>query len=400
MADTFMRNTLESAYQIHGHRNIKALPIKTRERVFNLEGKVEFGGCLRCLQVDAQGEHAVEVKNEVFKAPEEKETVVQSSIADTIIALRNNKYILEKQFGNISSFNFTKQAFRERVWDTQTLKARGLYLDVKKGKVAARAYEKFFNINEQPETRLDALERCFKYPVIAYRKENGFLGLVSYDEYQDDFFIASKSTIESPSAKWLKEMLYEKVTWENIEKMKRFIKEEGVTFVFECVDMKNDPHIIAYPQNQLFLLDIVKNDIKFSKYDYEEMTAVADQFGLQAKKKAFVLENWQEFFDWYEMVLKEDYEFEGEKIEGFVLEDASGYMVKLKLAYYNFWKSMRAVAKDTLRIGYILNTAILTNAEANEFYGWLKGVYSLEEKDTLPQDICSLRKRFYEMKKT
>ena len=118
-------------------------------------------------------------------------------------------------FGNISSFNFTSIAFYDKIWDEQTTKARGLYLDTFKGKVAARAYDKFFNINERPETKFDMLQHKLQFPVTAYVKENGYLGIVSYDEYNDDLFIASKSTIDSQFAQWLKEAVYNQITEEN-----------------------------------------------------------------------------------------------------------------------------------------------------------------------------------------
>lgn len=150
IANTFVKTTPQNVYQIHGHRNTKSLPIQVNERVYNLEGKVEFGGELRCVQVDKDGIHTVETPNTVFKAPEvvQEQTVVTNSVGDIIIALRSNPYVQEKEFGNISSFNFTKKAFYEKVWDEQTTKARGLYLDTVKGKVVARAYDKFFSINE------------------------------------------------------------------------------------------------------------------------------------------------------------------------------------------------------------------------------------------------------------
>ncbi|MDE6518278.1 MAG: metallophosphoesterase, partial [Acetatifactor sp.] len=128
VADTFYETTPDNYIQIHGHRNTKQLPIMVNDRVYNLEGQVEYGGCLRCVQVDREGIHTVEIKNEVFKTPEmqQEETVTSSSIADTIIALRANRYIQEKKFGSISSFNFTSKAFYDKVWDEQTTKARGL----------------------------------------------------------------------------------------------------------------------------------------------------------------------------------------------------------------------------------------------------------------------------------
>ena len=400
VAETFLATTPDNVYQIHGHRNTKRLPVKVNDRVFNLEGRVEFGGDLRCVQIDKDGIHTVEVENTVYKTPEmqSEQTVTSSSVADTIIALRSNRYIQEKKFGNISSFNFTNKAFYDKVWDEQTTKARGLYLDTMKAKVAARAYDKFFNVNERPETKFDMLQYKLQFPVTAYVKENGFLGIVSYNEYEDDLFIASKSTIDSQFAQWFREMLYEKVSSENIQKMKEFIKEHNVSFVFECVDMKNDPHIIEYPNSELFLLDIVQNDMEFSKYEYDTMVDIANQFGLTPKEKAFEIATWQEFFDWYYDILEEDYEYNGRKIEGFVIEDSVGYMTKLKLAYYNFWKFMRSISHEAIRSGYIRKTSALTTPTANEFYAWVRKLHDVEDKESIPKDICTLRSLFYKDK--
>lgn len=400
IAETFLATTPNNVYQIHGHRNTKRLQVKVNDRVFNLEGRVEFGGDLRCVQIDKDGIHTVEVENTVYKTPEmqSEQTVTSSSVADTIIALRSNRYIQEKKFGNISSFNFTNKAFYDKVWDEQTTKARGLYLDTMKGKVAARAYDKFFNVNERPETKFDMLQYKLQFPVTAYVKENGFLGIVSYNEYEDDLFIASKSTIDSQFAQWFREMLFEKVSSENIQKIKEFIKEHNVSFVFECVDMKNDPHIIEYPNSELFLLDIVQNDMEFSKYEYDTMVDIANQFGLTPKEKAFEIATWQEFFDWYYDILEEDYEYNGRKIEGFVIEDSVGYMTKLKLAYYNFWKFMRSISHEAIRSGYIRKTSALTTPTANEYYAWVRKLHDVEDKESIPKDICTLRSLFYKDK--
>lgn len=400
IADTFLRTTPNNVYQIHGHRNTKNLPIKVNDRVYNLEGRVEFGGELRCVQVDQNGIHTIEVPNEIFKTPDmqKEQTVTSSSVADTIIALRSNKYIQEKKFGNISSFNFTNKAFYDKVWDEQTTKARGLYLDTMKGKVAARAYDKFFNVNERPETKFDMLQFKLQFPVTAYVKENGFLGIVSYDEYNDDLFIASKSTTDSQFAQWFRDMLYTKISSDKIMELKEYIKEHDVSFVFECVDMKNDPHIIDYPESELFLLDIVSNQMEFVKYEYDAMCDIANYFGISHKEKAFEIATWQEFFDWYYDILEEDYEYNGRKIEGFVIEDSSGFMTKLKLTYYNFWKFMRSISHEAIRKGYIAKTSALTTPTANEYYAWVRKLHDVEDKDSIPKDICTLRSLFYKDK--
>lgn len=402
VANAFVENTPDNCYQIHGHRNTKHLPTQVNDRVFNLEGQVEFGGCLRCVQVLPGGEHrVVEIQNTVFKEPEEvaqtTTDISDKSVGDVIIALRNNRYIMEKKYGNISSFNFTKTAFYDKIWDEQTTRARGLYINIPKQKVVARAYDKFFNINERPETKFDMLQHKLTFPAVAYVKENGFLGIVSYNEETDSLFVTTKSNPDGDFAGYLNDMLHEKYSDEMLEAIKQHCKENNVSFVFECVDMRNDPHIIDYETNQLFLLDIVYNEITCRKYAFEKMCEVANNLGLQHKEKAYVLESWQDFFDWYYTVTDEDYKYNDRYIEGFVIEDANGYMVKLKLAYYNFWKFMRSISHEAIRKGYIdrKRTAALTSAIANQYYGWVKTLHDSENVDCVPKDICALRKMFF-----
>ena len=180
--------------------------------------------------------------------------------------------------------------------------------------------------------------------------------------------------------------------------MKDICKNENVTFVFENVDMKNDPHIIEYKESSLYLLAIIKNDIKFAQYEYEALVNIANDLNIKVKTKATELADWEEFYNWYTEVSDPDYEYEGRKIEGFVIEDSAGYMVKAKLDYYKFWKFMRGIAHTTLRCGYITRTEALTNALANDFYGFLKKLYEntdKEQRKLIPKDIIYLRNLYY-----
>lgn len=395
---SFEQNTPENYYQIHGHRNLENNPIQINDHTFNLEGKVEYGGMLRCLQITPDDYYCIETENPVFRILETSNNVKLSDISTEklIEQLRNNSYIQEKAYGNISSFNFTHNAFFDKVWNEQTIKARGLFLDTSKNKVVARSYNKFFNINERTETKLDMLQLTLQFPVMAYVKENGFLGIVSYDEYNDDLFIASKSTPTGPFAGYLRNMIYKKVSPENREKMKLYMKEHDVSFTFECVDMTNDPHIIEYPEDRLYLLNIVRNNIEYDAYTYEDICQIANDFGLTVKEKAYEIANWKEFVEWYYDVTADDYLYNGRHIEGFVIEDNVGYMVKVKLAYYKFWKTMRNVAQKVAKYGQIVHTENLYDKTSNEFYGWLKNLYAMKDPETIPTDICSLRKMFYQ----
>lgn len=398
----FDKNTAQNCYQIHGHRNTKQLPVRASERCFNLEGRVEFGGCLRCVDLHRDGTmETSEIQNTVFKAPDEipkPAAVSHQTVGDAIIALRQNRYVQEKKYGNISSFNFTKTAFYDKIWDEQTTKARGLYINIPEQRVVARAYDKFFNINERPETKLNMLQYKLSFPATAYVKENGFLGIVSYNDEDESLFVTTKSSPDGDFAGWLKDMLYEKYSKETLEAIRSFSRDNNVSFVFECVDMKNDPHIIDYDASKLFLLDIVYNEMAYRKFSFEQLCEFADKHGITHKEKAFVLETWQEFFDWYYKVIDEDYKYNGRNIEGFVIEDSNGYMVKLKLTYYNFWKFMRSISHEAIRNGYISGrrTSALTTPLANQYYSWAKTLHDTEDRDAVPKDICTLRKMFYQ----
>lgn len=400
VAESFTHNTASNCYQIHGHRNLECAPIHPYIKVFNLEDKVEYGGNLRCVQIFADGTYkCVEIQNTVFKELDDARADIDedSSVADAIVSMRRNKYIQEKCFGSISSFNFTRQVFTDGLWNSQSIRARGLYINTKEPRIVARAYEKFFNINELPETSLETLPQKFEFPLQVYVKENGFLGIVSYNDEDDSLFIATKSNPTSQHAGWLRDMLYKKLSNEQIEQLKAFAKDNNVSFVFECVDMTNDPHIIEYPHDELFLLDIVYNKLQFRKMPYKDMEQVADELGLIPKTFAGTINTWSEFYEWYRNVLKEDYTYKGRIIEGFVVEDSDGFMVKLKLTYYHFWRFMRSIACEAIKKGYVdpRRTSALTSPLANQFYGWVRTLHDVDNLGIMPEDICTLRRMFY-----
>lgn len=395
VAKNFEENTPDT-YQIFGHRNTEASPVQISDRTFNLEGKVEFGGCLRVVTLDEEGFHTFELKNTVYKE-QEKESAQESysanelSVMDLVDKMRKDRNIHEKRFGDISSFNFTRAAFYDHRWTERTVQARGLFIDTANGKVVARGYRKFFSINERPETEFDNLRRNLQFPVSAYVKENGYLGMVSYNETTNDFMFFSKSTPEGPFVEWLKEAFNKRVKEPEI--LKKYLKDYNVTLVFENVDMEHDPHIIEYDHSELYLLDIVKNQLEDKKAPYLEVTTLAKAHGFVPKTKAETFTEWDQFKAWYAQVTDEDYLYGGKQIEGFVLEDSAGFMLKLKLFYYSFWKQMRSVAAEIFKSGMFRRMGSLTTAEANYFYGFCKTLH--ESGEDHPTHIIDLRKMFY-----
>lgn len=389
---SFMDNTDKNTYQIHGHRNINETSIQVNNRCFCLEDGVEFGGKLRVVVLDEDGFETIEIQNEVFKSVEYKQDEsIELQGLDVVNELRNNKYIRESKFDNISSFNFTQEAFRKGVWDEQTIRARGLFFNTNNGDVVIRSYNKFFNINEKEITKIGNLKRNLQYPVTAYVKYNGYLGLIGYDSESDKLIISSKSNINSQFSRWFEEILYNKLNEDRIEYMKKYIKNNNCTLVWEVIAPKHDTHMIEYAEDDIVLLNIVYNTLDFKQAEYEEIMQLARELNVNYKQIAGIFNSWQEFKTWYDEVIEEDYKYNGEYIEGFVIEDQQGFMTKIKLSYYSFWKFMRSIVTEVYKKGYTSKTSALATPLANQFYGWLRK----QNRELLKKDIITLRNMFY-----
>ena len=421
VTDSWMGQTKWNQYLIHGHRNTEASETQIADRVFNLEGRVEFGGQLRIVEVETPEIGVFEEEDgtqypflgtpewKVIELddcqPVDENLITEDRKVDTveeaITYLRNNKFVQEKDLGDgISSFNFTRDAFYKGNWNRQTILARGLFIDTKNNKIMARSYEKFFKINEVHATELGSLKERLKFPVTAYVKENGFLAIVSYDYNKDDLFIASKSTNQGPFVEYIKKQLepYKENTLEVLKK--EYESGNNISLVFECIDIENDPHIIKYDASKIVLLDVINNTLDYHAYHYKVVKEIARVIGCPVKEKAYELKDWDAFRNVYNLVQEEDYKYDDKYIEGFVFVDSDGFMTKCKTGYYNLWKKMRGVAQTTLRCGYINKTGMLTSYIENMFYGFCKEVYNnYYDKDRkeypFKVDIISLRDLFY-----
>jgi len=422
IADTWMAETKENQFLVHGHRNTQNDPVQLADRVFNLEGEVEFGGKLRIVELEHKGQYpeygitetgaripvgfntlfgwnVVELNNCQPVTEEEKfeGTKPVETVEEAIIYLRDNKFVNEKQLGNgVSSFNFNREAFYSANWNRQTILARGLFIDTEEKKIMARSYEKFFRINEVHVTEMINLRSTLQFPVNAYVKENGFLAVVSYDYKNDDLFIASKSTNKGDYVDYIKAQIepYREKLLEHLR-----TADTPQSYVFECVDIEHDPHIIKYNENKLVLLDIIFNDLRFATVPYNLLVEEAKWLGCPVKELAFTIKDFDEFRALVNAVEDEDYKLNGQFIEGYVFVDAKGFMTKCKTGYYNFWKHMRGVADATLRSGNYGRTGSLLTVAANQFFGWCKKIYNTQrdrETKSYPfkTDIISLREYF------
>ena len=264
-----------------------------------------------------------------------------TEIGELISRLRSSEYIREKRFGDISSFNFTRSAFYEGHWDEATTKARGLFINTRTEEIVARGYDKFFNIDENSQNTMEALKQKAVYPIEVYRKENGYLGLISWDREKNDFLFATKSMLESSFVEDLRCIFYHSGI--QTEEVRRYLRRHpNVTMIVEVIDPVLDPHIIEYKKRKLILLDIILNQIKPAYLTYPLLTYRALQFNMECKKHVMTVTDWQEVEQLKWLCEHPAYFDEsGKPFEGYVFRDAKGLMFKMKTAYYLKWKKRR-----------------------------------------------------------
>ena len=336
--------------QVHGHRNFYCYdmddPLLAGSSV-NLNSAIEFGEPMRVMCISKGKTEYLKFDNPThrtglikFRKAEILEGKAQATPEELtqilVDNLRHAKGIIEKPLdNNISSFNFSRDVFHRDDWDDIKLIARGLFVDTLAWRILARGYVKFFNFAEREKNTKQWLKENLVFPCKAYRKYNGFLGLISWDKTNNRLFVASKSTNEGDHSKLAEEILKK---YAPIDAITKYLQENNCTMLFEiCTPL--DPHIIHEEEGPV-LLDIIENTINFHKKPYGELVAFAEANGLRYKQLDEIIHN----FDQLDPMLNTMWVMDpGKPVEGWVIEDANGYCFKLKTFYYKKWKRLRTI---------------------------------------------------------
>jgi predicted kinase len=358
-------------YQIHAHRNTENNDTENG-RCYNLCDRVEFGGNLRILTLSKDGDNVKKnielIKNNVYyinnNVAEEKIVIDGDNL---ISKMMNSKLVQVKSLkNNVISLNFTRDAFHKKEWNDLTIQARGLFINKNTKEVVARSYDKFFAVDENESMKTNVLRRKMVFPAKAYIKYNGYLGITGYNSEADELFIATKTTDTGDMREKFKSILENTL---DINKLSTLCKENNMSIIFEVIDPVNDPHIIEYDKEQVILLDCIYRDLNFSKSDKSE--EIAKELGVKYKELAYTFNDYLEFENFIANVKKENLNMNLRSIEGFVIEDSNGYMMKLKNKYYTFWKFMRGF-KDQIALGRVVNLHMLNKPLDNKVYAFMK----------------------------
>jgi hypothetical protein len=410
-------------FQIHGHRNANMSPIVSTDLSMNLEGQVEFGGHMRFVTLDEHGFEPTEIRSTTYRTMQQdiklnhqvnrspssshapimpwahEHTPLPQVSSELIRRMNDHDMIQIKKSASLPgvfSVNFTHKAFKNAAWDDYTTVARGLYIDGERRTIVARSYEKFFNLNERPETRADTIAGRMVYPVHAYEKANGFLCITGYSERHGELVVASKSVTDGEFPDIANDVLSKELGPDGMERLLRFNRDQQASLVFEIEDPERDPHIIKIDKPKVTLLACIRRSETFEQAPYADLQKLAQWIGCDVKKHVATLPNERALESFNRRVEQQkNWGPKGRPVEGCVMEDQSGQFYKLKSYYYRNWKRMRSAA------GYMRKAKLNGNdvnldryldmpEEFREFLGWASALSA----KALELDIITLRDAF------
>lgn len=141
----------------------------------------------------------------------------------------------------LTIWNYTEKVQYESLWDEVTLATRGLVTDGS-GRVVARPFSKFFNIEEGKHTPTQEFE--------VFEKMDGSLGIVFV--YQGQVVYATRGSFASDQAKWMAD-------WGDRYNFSHIIVE-GYTYLFEIIFAQNMIVVNYGGESRLVLLGVIKID--------------------------------------------------------------------------------------------------------------------------------------------
>lgn len=209
--------------------------------------------------------------------------------------------------GRLTIFDYTNHCMFERAWDEFTTQARGLVLD-DQGRIVARPWPKFFNLNERPETRLEALPT--ETPELS-EKLDGSMIIVFHDQVEKRWRAITRGCWENPQTKYANAWLGKNTPALDVRN----------TYMFELIAPWNRL-VIPYAEEEMVLLGIVRTDTG-EDASYAQVGAYAQNYGLKAVG--------------FETKPISSISLEDPKVrdrEGYVARYSNGLRVKLKYKQY------------------------------------------------------------------
>lgn len=283
------------------------------------------------------------------------------------------------KFNEFSYYNTKKHSL--------PIRSRGLFIlndkDSNENRICIRGYDKFFNIDEVRETKIDQLQQNTVGPYCVTIKENGCIVFVSGLK-NGDLLISSKNNLylEMDSEKQVHSKDHAKEGFLQIKKLFKddekqmktlgtTLYENNLTAVFELCDDQFEEHVISYENNNagLYLHGLNLNDIKFTTMSMPHVNDFAEKFGFKQIKFFY-----KDTFESLQAFLKDaalSNTFDNREIEGFVIrcfkkDSNDDFFFKYKFEEpYLLYRQLREVTNDYIntkkRSYYFKKNQYITN---------------------------------------
>jgi RNA ligase len=203
----------------------------------------------------------------------------------------------------LTIWNYTEKVQYEGLFDDVTIQTRGLVTD-DNGKVVARPFRKFFNIEEGKHTSTPDFD--------VYDKMDGSLGILF--NYEGEWVMATRGSFTSDQAVKGFEML-QKYEYQKLHK--------DYTYLFEII-YDDNRIVVKYPYEDLVLLGMINTETGYEVDLYGEgndvrLKNLISNLGFKVVKKYDVIRDYTEL----KGLIKQDE-------EGFVVRFSNGDRMKIK----------------------------------------------------------------------
>jgi RNA ligase len=276
----------------------------------------------------------------------------------------------------ISIWNYTRECQYLQVWDEITLNMRGTVIRDEDGAVVARAFKKFFNMEEIPSGLIP------NEPFEVFEKMDGSLGILFW--YEGEWHLATRGSFLSNRAKKGKAILNAKYDTDYLFKHQ--------TYLFEIIYKENRIVVDYGDQEKLVMLGAIDTDTltEIPIDDFQD-------YGFDIVKK----------HDFSGKEFKEMKEGVDSNSEGYVVRFQSGFRMKIKgEEYVRLHRTItRLSSKDIwLALKEDRDITEILDRTPDEFDNWVRETIKEltlkfeEEKKKLDEEFYSIidRKAFAE----
>lgn len=272
---------------------------------------------------------------------------------------------------------------------------RGLVLDIKNEKIVCLPYEKFFNIDEQAETKEEVLVNKIKnaHCIEFANKLDGSLIISRY--YNDNFFICSSGSMEKEESYPLQYANNTIMNKSNYQKLLNDFKDW--TILFECITANNQLVVIYSKEDYGLHLIGMRNVITGELKPYSEIVTIAKNYNIPTTSKYNLS---------FEEILESRDKYKHTEKEGYVMY-LDGQLVKIKCNEYILLhkRGKDSISKNDILKAFYFNTIddLLSGSSLEmsilikETLGTIKEYCSLMESKTckLFETMPKERKEFF-----